>query len=261
MSNPKIVVTCGWRYEPEWLVEEMKENLSWAYDFAILDDRDREELWINEYEYRLKTRELAISKGAEWILVTSPDERFEKDAEQKIMAGIMKNQGRGDVMFQFDLREMFSPTAYRVDGIWGKKKRIRLYPVRPEQQYLNKRIQTHPFPIGNDGAPLYPIIDLGVNIYHLKMIEPGNRTERTKVFKALDPYRQFQQIGYDYLDNEIGMQLATIKRGREYSPPYRKYIFKAGDTPLDKLKKISGIATAKKNKDKINEIIGIMKND
>ena len=233
----RIIATLGWKYEPSWLIDDLMENLKgWVDDFAIIDCRDRtHELWINEYEYRLKQRAAAEKLNADWVLVTSADERFEKGAGEKIRA-LTKEKHK--TIYKFRLREMFEPDKYRIDGIWGRKNHARLYPLYEGQVYQNKKLHTSPVPKCS-----YPRISTNVNIYHLKMIEPENRLERARVFKQLDPSNRLQRqnskrieridttrvvrkLGYDYLSNTDGMVLEKIPKGREFNPPYtKKYEF------------------------------------
>lgn len=213
----KLVACFGVRYDKE-LLPDLIRNLDFVDEFAILYDFCRKELWINEAEYRLKLRKLAEAKEADWILITSPDERFEKNAGKKIRQLIEQDR---DEMYQFNLKEMYTPTHFRTDGIWGKKKRYRLYPVREGQMYSKNKIQCPPYPLGSN----LQIVDTGLNIYHLKMIEKRNRKLRQDVFKTLDPDRKFQSIGYDYLTDESSIQLEPIPKGREYYPEYKGYKF------------------------------------
>lgn len=239
----KLVAVFGWKYEPEWLIDDLKENLSsWVDDFAIVDCRDRtDELWINEAEYRLLQRQACFEKEADWVLVTSADERWEDRAGEVIRPMIEKN--KRDTVYKFPLREMWSPTEYRVDKLWGRKMRSRLYPLIEGQLMSQRPIQAGPIPIR---PALRPHV-LDVNIYHLKMIEPENRVERAYVFEALDPNYEMQirdpkkltrlrrdldpenvliEHGYHYLYNEDGLKLKPIPAGREFSPPYTKpYVF------------------------------------
>jgi hypothetical protein len=238
----RIVATFGWKYEPKWLIDDLKKNLWWVDDFAIIDCRHRtDELWIDEGEYRRLQRAECERLGADWVLVTSADERWEDrapDVIRPLVDGIKRR-----TIFRFPLREMWTPTEYRVDAIWGRKTRPRLYPLLPGQQMSQKRIQASPVPFA--GGYHTPLVDL--NIYHLKMIEPENRVTRAEVFEALDPQYEHQtrngkkskrrrrldpeglldQHGYHYLHVEDGLQLESIPDGRGYSPPYTKrYVFK-----------------------------------
>jgi len=217
------VAACGFRYDAE-LVPDFKENLEGVVDQVILmDDRGHDSLWRNEHEYRLKIRKLALDAGADWLYITSPDERIQKGAAKQIRRLVEEND---DVIIEFNLRELWTPDRYRTDGIWGRKKRYRLYPLKPGQKYCTNKIQASAFPIKKDGSPLYPIVRSNLDIFHLKMINPANRVARAEVFKKLDPNNKYQEIGYDYLHDEAGLKTQTISRGKMYHPPYKGYDFK-----------------------------------
>jgi len=217
MKN-KVVACFGIKYEPQWLVDELLENLSpFVDDFAILDDRGRtDELWRDERDYRMLLREKAFKLGADWILWTSPDERWCDNAKKVIPRLINETK---DVVYAFRLREMYDPFHYRVDGIWGQKKRPRLYRLKEGQEMGTNPIQTRSYPLE------YPRVLINeVNIYHLKHIEPENRVTRSQVFKATDPENKYQRIGYDYLADETNMRLRKITT--RYTPFYTQpYIF------------------------------------
>ncbi|MBA8905583.1 hypothetical protein [Aminobacter ciceronei] len=55
----------------------------------------------------------------------------------------------------------------------------------------------------------------GLNLYHLKMIDPARRSARRDLL--LDPHRRDQAIGY--LADETGVQLEAIPADRSYHPP------------------------------------------
>lgn len=248
MKKTRLVAVFGIKYEPQWLVDELIENLKgWVDDFAIVDCRYRkDELWIHEGQYRVLQREAYMALDADWVLVTSPDERFEDRAGDIIRPLIDGKKDR--IIYEFPLREMFTPTKYRTDGIWGRKTRPRLFPVLPGQTFTNRSIQSSPTP--NDGSYTKQLLD--VNLYHLKMIEPENRDMRAIVYEKLDPnYRlqnpnaarwkrldpegKFRKDGYHYLAKTEGMELELIPKGREFSPAYtKKYIFDVPDELLTK---------------------------
>ena len=62
--------------------------------------------------------------------------------------------------------------------------------------------------------------DTDFNLYHLKMITPERRRARAALYNHLDPERQAQPIGYDYLTDDDGLKLKRIGAGREYHPPH-----------------------------------------
>lgn len=216
----KLVALFGIKYEPEWMVDELIKNLEgWVDDFAIFDSRDRDELWIHEGEYRKILRAKAYAMNADWVLITSPDERWEENAGDLIRPHV--DGYRSKKILEFNLRELYTPTSYRVDGIWGEKVRRRMFPLLPNQKFVYKSIQCPSFPQGAD----YRIVPVNANIYHTKMIDPDNRKLRADVFNKLDPTMKHQSVGYDYLNDEEGLVLKDIEDGRGYQPAYRPFKF------------------------------------
>lgn len=224
----RLVATFGIRWEPQWLVDDMVANLSpWVDDFACIDDRSRDpgEVWGHEGNFRRRQRELCAKMRADWILVCCPDERWEDRAGDVVRPLIDGRKHKK--IYRFHCREMFTPTAYRVDGRWGHRPRARLYPLLPNQQMAyHKRIHSADTPRNRD----YQRVTLDLNFYHLKMIEPENRARRAQVFTDLDPTFSCQPsmrtIGWDYMTDETGMALEEIPPGRGYSPAHtRRYLW------------------------------------
>ena len=124
--------------------------------------------------------------------------------------------------WSFRLRELYATDAYRVDGIWGRKRQARLFRLKDSQFPLSAT--------GNfDTRPLHePWVGPGplawksnVNLYHLKMIAPERRRARRDLYSALDPDRRYQKIGYDYLADEQGAEFERIPAGRKYRPSHQ----------------------------------------
>lgn len=69
----------------------------------------------------------------------------------------------------------------------------------------------------------YRTVDTGINIYHLKHINPALRAQRRDLYEHLDPNHQYQSIGYDYLTDETGLSLSKIPWHRMYWPLYHEY--------------------------------------
>lgn len=127
------------------------------------------------------------------------------------------NQYHGKiVIFGFNYRGLYKPNWYRVDGIWGQKKRYCLFPFLRDQQFSDLYVYTPKHPI-NYG---YQYIETGLNIYHLKMINKKDREYRKNLYKKLDPNNQIQSIGYDYLDDATNQKLQRIPLFRGYTPKY-----------------------------------------
>lgn len=246
-AAPRIIAVAGWRYEPRFLVTELQQNLGWVDELVIVDDRARtDELWVHEGTYRKMQRaalEAAGIREGDWVLVTSPDERWGRRAEATIRA-FAAHGGRS--IGVFPLREMFTPTRYRTDGMWGSKTRPRLYPYLPGQRFTQKKIQTPPTP--TEGG--YRYVHLDVPIYHLENIAPASRIERAIVYEALSPGSQrraarsaywrehdpsgryIRAYGFAYLADTRGMRLVPVPAGDITPPPVRPYIFRVPDELL-----------------------------
>lgn len=202
-----IIAGFAYRYEPDWMIDQLRENLYWVDGFVDYDTRDATEPWVpatkRTAELYKRARRLAGDRPC-WFLQTAPDERFESLAIDESVRWAIDHWPTS--RFSFNLRELYTPTAYRVDGIWGKKIRRRLYRLGP-------------------GGPMgAQPVHLDFNIYHLKMIEPENRRRRAEVFKAHNHWDN-KTLGFDYLTDESGLQTEEIPAGRGYDPAYQTYEF------------------------------------
>lgn len=194
---PRIIAAFAYRYEPDWMVEQLRENLSWVDGFAELNDRARTEPWGNTAERNAAVLAIAREMGAEWVYFTAPDERLQDGAED-----VLRKLSRGrHSKYRFHLREMWTPTHYRCDGDWGHRRRTRFY-----------RLDT------TDSSRMADI-----EIAHLKMID--NRAERARVHSRYNTWDN-KSRGFDYMTDERGLELAPA---RPFSPPYRPYEFRVVD--------------------------------
>ena len=213
----KIVAVSYYKFDEDYL-EDYKKNLSSLVDdFLLIEDKDGGFMY-DEGKYRKRLIDGAKEMGADWVVVLDPDERLEKNAARKIKKMINKYHGK-KVMFQLNFKELYLPRMYRIDGIWGKKNRIPIFPLLNDNVYSDKKIHTPKYPI-NKG---YRIIKADINIYHLKHIKPELRKQRKDLYNKLDPNHKYQRIGYDYIDNEDGAKFAKIMPWRMYKPKYRDY--------------------------------------
>lgn len=208
----KIVAMFAYCERDKHFVAGALANLSWVDDIVVYDNSGKP---YNEREMRLEMKRQAIAKRADWILELDPDERFEKNAS-KIFREV--TQTKRKVVYRVNFRELYTPDSYRVDGIWGKKHRISLYPVYPGQKIKDKTFNMKTWPV----TPDYERVALDVNLYHLKMIDPKARQDRVDWLKSIDPKSKTQAIGYDYLADESGIELEKIPAGREYFPRYER---------------------------------------
>lgn len=217
----KIVAIFSYRYD-KVLVPDLLKNIEPLVDEVIsYDDTKNTGTWFDERKVKMHLKRQAEVAGADWILEIDPDERFEKNALLKLRQLAEQNLGK-KVIFEVKFRELYTPDRYRIDGIWGRKVRRSLYPVMPGQIYKDKDVNFSGFPINKD----YKVIKTGLNLYHLKMIEPANRIARRDALQAADPTNKTQRIGYDYLTDETSIKLEKIPAGREYTPEYNPWEFK-----------------------------------
>ena len=119
----RIIAAFAYRYEPDWLIDDLRENLSWVDGFAELNDRDRSDLWGVRGDRTHRLMRIAMAMEPDWIFYTAPDERLEDRAATVLRR--LAERGRHD-RYSVRLREMWTPDRYRVDGVWGGKRRGRL---------------------------------------------------------------------------------------------------------------------------------------
>lgn len=195
----KLVAAYCYRYEPDWLIDQLNTNLSWVDQIISVNTRKAKEEWVPR-ERRIATmQKRARAAKATHILHLDPDERIQDDAEPVVREAI----DSPGLRFSLRMCELWTPDAYRIDGVWGRKHRRRLYHI--------------------DHPKAQPITPLDLNIYHLKMIEPENREERVKVHTRSNTWDN-KKRGFDYLNDEKGMVLESVTR--PYSPPYIPYSFR-----------------------------------
>jgi len=211
---PRVLAVFSHRYDSH-LVPDLLANLEPLTDgWAAWDDRQGAGIFSDEVARRFALLAAAREAGAEWALAVDPDERF----ESALAAAMPRLTAvRAPVAYVFALREMYTADAYRVDGVWGGKRQARLlwlggglapgFPSRLHSSW-------HWF------VPSVELVETPFNLYHLKMIDPRRRAARVRLYSALDPERRHQEIGYDYLADERGLELETIPAGRGYLPEH-----------------------------------------
>ncbi len=212
--RPRIVALFSYRFDAH-LVPDLLQNIAPLVDgWIAFDDRAGDGVFTSETARRRALMARAREVHAEWVLFVDPDERFEEGAAARF--GEL-TRARGRVVWGFNIREMYSPDAYRVDGVWGQKERPSMFRLREGQVFSDMPVHGPCYPI----EPKHKKLSSGLNIYHLKMIAPERRQARRDLYKHLDPEGAHQRIGYDYLADETGIELETIPPGRGYFPKHR----------------------------------------
>ncbi|MFC3088745.1 glycosyltransferase [Tabrizicola soli] len=207
----RVLAAFSFRYDAH-LVPDLIENIRPAiHGFVAWDDRSAEAALSDEPARRRRLLAAARERGADWLLVPDPDERFEQGFATWLPALLAE----GDCLWHFSLREMFSPTEYRSDGPWGAKSVLRLFPIAAAGA---EEAALHGLWVADDSG--FRRRASRINLYHLRMASPARRKLRRELYAAADPERRFQAIGYDYLDDERGMVLEPLPPGRTFDPPF-----------------------------------------
>jgi len=211
--RPLLLALFSFRYDAH-LVPDLLQNLEPIVDgWIAFDDRCSDEFYSDEPTRRRALLVRARELGADWVLGIDPDERLERGAAEGIRE---MTKASGPVAWGFRLREMYTPSAYRVDGVWGQKVQFRLFPLITERRFSDQPLHGLWFP----AEPKHTLLRSDLNLYHLKMIAPERRRARRDLYKYLDPSQRYQAIGYDYLADDVGLVLEEVPADRSYFPPH-----------------------------------------
>lgn len=155
----------------------------------------------------------AWEHGADWLFGVDADERLELDFGARMHAELDRADALGAAAMWVRFVELWEPGRARVDGLWGAKRKACLFRSDRAHGFDDKRMHTHwaslPEPEGS-----WPAADL--RIYHLRMLDPADRVARVERYRRLDPDRALQPMGYDYMLDDSGLELADVEPDRDY---------------------------------------------
>ena len=218
-GHRRVTAITYFRFDRDYLHDYKRNLRRLCDDFLIVEDTEGG-LMHSEGEYRQRLYRKALDQGSKWAVVLDPDERIELRGIRKLSHLMAKAEQDGiPTVFRFDYRELYTPTQYRSDGIWGHKERMAVFPLLGGNVYSDADLHMPKQPLNAD----YRIVDTGINIYHLKHINPALRAQRRDLYEHLDPNHKYQSIGYDYLTDETGLALYKIPLSRMYWPLYHEY--------------------------------------
>jgi len=210
LGKPRVLGVYSFRFDAHLVPAMLANTAPFVDGWVAYDDRGARGRFSDEVARRMALLAAAADAGAEWVLAVDPDERFEARLA-RVLPRLLDGEASA---YSFDLREMYTPTRYRIDGVWGTKHQERLLDLRAgvRRPDGDLHLRWHTFLVDPVNA------DAGVNLYHLKMIDARRRRARADLYQHLDPDNRMQPIGYDYLDDETGMILERIPFGRGYRP-------------------------------------------
>jgi hypothetical protein len=156
--------------------------------------------------------------GADWVIALDADERVEQGFRARADAALARAEAEGLGAFSINLRELWDRhDQYRVDGVWGLKRNPRLFRYRPDHDFGGRELHGVWAP-ENGRAANGGFAHADLEVYHLRMVHALDRQRRMARYQALDPESRWQAIGYAYLADETGCQLARIPEARTFEP-------------------------------------------
>lgn len=237
--TPRIYALCSFRNESRYL-PGLLENLRDQVDGLIaLDDGSTDGsgdivashpltrqlfrnpvrpdgAWDEQGNQRLLI-EAAWETDADWLIAVDADERLEEGFRDRALREIARADAVGYRAYWVHIRELWNQGGtWRVDGVWGRKGHLRFFRSSRDHEFDTRPIHRHWGPLNSRVNGQFPGADL--IIYHLRMIREDDRRARQARYVRLDPDRQWQSIGYEYLTDEEDLQLERLPAGRGYRP-------------------------------------------
>ncbi len=179
----------------------------------------------------------AYRLGAEWILCADADERFELRFLENLKNLTEHYNTIGKKLIGLHFRELWDYSfKYRCDGIWNIKQKYILFKPCENMEHDLRQHHSLWYPLQYEEEKYMMMSEY--NLYHLRMIKQSSREERKNKFNQLDPNKELQAIGYDYLTDPANLQLQEINLINKYDfssiPKDLKY---SNLSVIDKLKK------------------------
>lgn len=160
--------------------------------------------------------EAAWEHEPDWLLGIDADERVERSFRARAEREIDRVERAGYDSLWVRFRELWdAPDRYRCDGQWGHKRKACLFEARRDHVFDDRRVHAiwASQDRSNDERPMGDLF-----LYHLRMMRPEDRAARVARYRRIDPDSEWQEIGYDYLLDVDGLELAEIEPGRGYVP-------------------------------------------
>lgn len=152
-----------------------------------------------------------------WLVAVDADERMERDFGENARAEIARADAGGIAAVSVIYRELWgAPDTYRADGVWGAKRRARLFRFREDAELDQRALHGRWAPLNSRSDGAFPPADL--YLYHLGLLDPASRRRSRERYERLDPTARYQETGYAYLTDETGLRLERLPAGREYHP-------------------------------------------
>jgi glycosyltransferase involved in cell wall biosynthesis len=176
----------------------------------------------NEASNRYRLIAEAARLGAQWVLCADADERFEESFLRRLREEAAHGERSARPLRLVRIVNLWnSPDRFRADGLCGPRWTVRMFKLPPEISQRQSAMHRPWFPPELDGAPQ---ARMNAYLYHLSMMDRGDRERRFEKFRAIDPHNQHQAIGYRHLVDEGNLTLKPVL-------PWRGYIDLADGAP------------------------------
>ncbi len=173
-------------------------------------------VWNDSENHRMLV-EASWRHEPDWLIGVDADDRLERNFRARAVRQIRRAEREGHLAYTVSFRELYDrPDAYRVDGIWGRKRQARFFKARRDHEFDTQLYHCHYAPLNSMPKGGFPEADLV--IYHLQMIRRIDRQARRASWERLDPENRWQAIGYGYMTDERNLRLEWLPPGREYEP-------------------------------------------
>ena len=194
---------------------EILKNEKKMLDIIYNERRDGEEYYegINRRKVVLRAREL----GADWILCIDPDERFATNFLQDLRKLVNDAELNHKKVYAVNFRELWDEIDYyRSDGIWNEKVKNIFFRAMDKMTINTGQYHTPWHPAEYD-TNRENFVRTSYNLYHLRMIKEVDRIARKERYNRLDPEKEFQPIGYDYLCDNKNLELTKTSEMDNYN--------------------------------------------
>lgn len=176
----------------------------------VLECEKHTSLDWDERGNREKTIRRAYELGADWVLCADPDERF----EERFLKKLRFYAGLENCCYNLRFRELWGDyDTWRCDGVWGMKRKDIFFPLSETMTFKHKNSHHFTWAYAEIVKKRRFIND---SMYHLKMIKEADRKMRSELYNSLDPNKTMLARGYDYLVDNTGLEIKTIREKNRY---------------------------------------------
>jgi Glycosyl transferase family 2 len=154
----------------------------------------------------------ALRHRPDWLLALDADERVELEFRRRADRAIGWAELLGFSALSLPRRDLWEhPGAYRVDGLWGRRRQAKLFRAEPGLRFADRPLHGGWAPAGRTPARA------DILVYHLGFVTAADRAAHRRRYEELDPDGRWQLEGYSYLTDELGLRLRQVPARRGFA--------------------------------------------